>query len=64
MGRRAGLSLLDGRAFGVEFRDPAAFAKVFGVLRGRGVRRAGSRPREGRSGNLLRAAPDLLDIFN
>ncbi len=24
--------LLDGRAFGVEFRDPAAFAKVFGAF--------------------------------
>ncbi|MFF3346658.1 hypothetical protein [Streptomyces sp. NPDC002779] len=26
------IPLLDGRAFGVEFRDPAAFAKVFGAF--------------------------------
>ncbi|MGX1508277.1 UNVERIFIED_CONTAM: hypothetical protein RKD43_006902 [Streptomyces graminofaciens] len=50
--------LRDGRAFGVEFRDPASFAKAFGALRGRVVRWTGGRPRESRSGNLPGAAPD------
>ncbi|MFF7265137.1 hypothetical protein ACFZCL_33325 [Streptomyces sp. NPDC008159] len=69
--------LLDGRAFGVEFRDPAAFAKVFGafaveacggpdIVRARAAAETYPQPRP------MRARPadddgswaDLLDIFN
>ncbi|MEV6581358.1 hypothetical protein AB0M92_24715 [Streptomyces sp. NPDC051582] len=68
--------LQDGRAFGVEFRDPAAFAKVFGAFAveacgGSGVVRARAaaatyseprpmRPRSPDDGSWL----DVLDIFS
>ncbi|WP_055714261.1 hypothetical protein [Streptomyces torulosus] len=69
--------LQDGRAFGVEFRDPAAFAKVFGafaveacggpdIVRARAAAENYPQPRP------MRARPadddgswtDLLDVFN
>jgi hypothetical protein len=69
--------LRDGRAFGVEFRDPAAFAKVFGafaveacggpdIVRARTATETYPQPRP------IRARPadddgswaDLLDVFN
>ncbi|MEV4865008.1 hypothetical protein ACFZC6_44985 [Streptomyces ossamyceticus] len=69
--------LLDGRAFGVELRDPAAFAKVFGafaveacggpdIVRARAAAETYPQPRP------IRARPadddgswaDLLDVFN
>jgi hypothetical protein len=69
--------LPDGRAFGVEFRDPAAFAKVFGafaveacggpdIVRARAAAETYPQPRP------MRVRPadddgswtDLLDIFN
>jgi hypothetical protein len=68
--------LWDGRAFGVEFRDPAAFAKVFGafavaacggpeIVRARAAAATYPEPRP----MLARPAadgsrPDLLDIFS
>lgn len=69
--------LQDGRAFGVEFRDPAAFAKVFGafavaacggpeIVRARAAAAAYPEPRpiRARPANDDGSWPDLLDIFN
>ncbi|MEV7557775.1 hypothetical protein [Streptomyces sp. NPDC089795] len=69
--------LLDGRAYGVEFRDPAAFAEVFGAFAvaacgGPEVVRARAstetypdpRPRVARSGDQGGSWPDVLDAFN
>ncbi|MDX3638540.1 hypothetical protein [Streptomyces sp. MB09-02B] len=69
--------LLDGRAFGVEFRDPAAFAEVFGafaveacggpdVVRSRAATRAYPDPLPIRPRRTDDAGswPDLLDIFD
>ena len=69
--------LRDGRAFGVEFRDPAAFAKVFGafavaacggpdIVRARAAAETYPDPRPMRSRPADDAGSwlDLLDIFN
>ncbi|WP_234314361.1 MULTISPECIES: hypothetical protein [unclassified Streptomyces] len=69
--------LRDGRAFGVEFRDPAAFAEVFGTFAlaacgGPDVVRARAsaetypepRPMRARSADHGGSWPDVLDIFN
>ncbi|MFJ7049900.1 hypothetical protein ACIQVC_41785 [Streptomyces sp. NPDC101112] len=69
--------LQDGRAFGVEFRDPAAFAKVFGafaveacggpdIVRARAVTETYPQPRpiRARPANDDGSWADLLDIFN
>jgi hypothetical protein len=69
--------LRDGRAFGVEFRDPAAFAKVFGAFAveacgGPDIVRARAAaetypdplPMRPRSARDAGSWPDLLDIFN
>jgi hypothetical protein len=70
--------LQDGRAFGVEFRDPAAFAKVFGafavaacggpeIVRARAAAATYPEPRpiRARPANDDGGSwPDLLDIFN
>jgi hypothetical protein len=69
--------LQDGRAFGVEFRDPAAFAKVFGAFAvtacgGPDIVRARAaaatypepRPMRPRPTDDRGSWPDLLDIFN
>ncbi|MCX5174863.1 hypothetical protein [Streptomyces virginiae] len=68
--------LRDGRAFGVEFRDPAAFAKVFGdfavaacggpeVVRARASAETypDPRPMRARSADQGGSWPDVLDIF-
>lgn len=69
--------LRDGRAFGVEFRDPAAFAKVFGafavaacggpdIVRARAAAETypDPRPMRHRSAADGGSRLDLLDIFN
>jgi hypothetical protein len=69
--------LLDGRAFGVEFRDPAAFAKVFGAFAveacgGPDMVRARAaaatypepRPMRARPADDAGSRLDFLDIFN
>ncbi|PIM66602.1 hypothetical protein CTU88_42005 [Streptomyces sp. JV178] len=69
--------LQDGRAFGVEFRDPAAFAKVFGafaveacggpdIVRARAVAETYPQPRpiRARPANDDGSWADLLDIFD
>ncbi|WP_030718014.1 hypothetical protein [Streptomyces sp. NRRL S-237] len=69
--------LRDGRAYGVEFRDPAAFAKVFGdfavaacggpeVVRARASAETypDPRPMTARSADHGGSWPDVLDIFN
>ncbi|MEF9914759.1 hypothetical protein RJT17_31890 [Streptomyces sp. P5-A9] len=69
--------LLDGRAFGVEFRDPAAFAKVFGafavaacggpdIVRARAARETypDPIPMRPRPGDDAGSWLELLDIFN
>ncbi|WP_371589568.1 hypothetical protein [Streptomyces virginiae] len=69
--------LRDGRAYGVEFRDPAAFAKVFGdfavaacggpeVVRARASTETypDPRPMRARSSDRGGSWPDVLDIFN
>ncbi|MGW2491373.1 hypothetical protein ACWCV9_29700 [Streptomyces sp. NPDC001606] len=69
--------LLDGRALGVEFRDPAAFAKVFGAFAveacgGADIVRARAaaatypepRPMRPRPAADTGSWPDLLDIFS
>ncbi|MET9598945.1 hypothetical protein [Streptomyces sp. NPDC006459] len=69
--------LLDGRAFGVEFRDPAAFAKVFGafaveacggpdVVRARASAETYPEPRPMRVRSTAGNGSwgDLLDIFD
>ncbi|MEE1758784.1 MULTISPECIES: hypothetical protein [unclassified Streptomyces] len=69
--------LRDGRAFGVEFRDPAAFAKVFGafaveacggpdIVRARAATETYPNPRpiRPRPTDDTGSWPDLLDIFN
>ncbi|MFI6003475.1 hypothetical protein ACIA98_24190 [Streptomyces sp. NPDC051366] len=69
--------LRDGRAFGVEFRDPAAFGKVFGAFAvaacgGPEIVRARAsaetypdpRPMRARPANDDGSWLDLLDIFN
>ncbi|MFF7312774.1 hypothetical protein [Streptomyces sp. NPDC008137] len=71
------IPLLDGRAFGVEFRDPAAFAKVFGafaieacggpdIVRARAATETYPEPRPTRSRPAGDAGSrlDFLDIFN
>ncbi|MGN9789799.1 hypothetical protein ACTMTU_01635 [Streptomyces sp. OZ13] len=67
--------LQDGRAFGVEFRDPAAFAKVFGafavaacggpeIVRARAATATYPEPRPMRARPADDGSwPDLLDIF-
>jgi hypothetical protein len=67
--------LLDGRAYGVEFRDPAAFAKVFGafavetcggpeMVRARAATATYPEPRPMRARSSDGGSgPDLLDIF-
>ncbi|MET9684843.1 hypothetical protein [Streptomyces coeruleorubidus] len=68
--------LLDGRAFGVEFRDPAAFAKVFGafavaacggpeIVRAKAAAATYPEPRPMRARPADHGSwPDLLDIFS
>ncbi|MFI9769552.1 hypothetical protein ACIHJG_22160 [Streptomyces sp. NPDC052415] len=69
--------LMDGRAFGVEFRDPAAFAKVFGAFAvaacgGPDLVRARAAaethpdplPMRRRPSGQGDSWPDLLDVFN
>ncbi|WP_086560539.1 hypothetical protein [Streptomyces africanus] len=68
--------LLDGRAFGVEFRDPAAFAKVFGafavaacggpeIVRARAAAATYPEPRPMRARSADDGSwPDILDIFD
>lgn len=69
--------LLDGRAFGVEFRDPAAFAKVFGafaveacggpdIVRARAAAETYPEPRpmRPRPADNAGSGLDFLDIFN
>ncbi|MBR8643735.1 hypothetical protein KEF29_41165 [Streptomyces tuirus] len=69
--------LRDGRAFGVEFRDPAAFAKVFGafaveacggpdIVRARAAAETYPEPRpmRPRPADDQGSWPDLLDIFD
>ena len=68
--------LRDGRAFGVEFRDPAAFAKVFGafatdacggpeIVRARAAAATYPAPRPMRARPGADSSwPDLLDIFS
>ncbi|MFJ6048452.1 hypothetical protein [Streptomyces sp. NPDC092307] len=68
--------LRDGRAFGVEFRDPAAFAEVFGafavaacggpdIVRARAAAETYPQPRpiRARSADSGGSWPDVLDIF-
>ncbi|MFB7653432.1 MULTISPECIES: hypothetical protein [unclassified Streptomyces] len=67
--------LLDGRAFGVEFRDPAAFAKVFGafaveacggpeIVRAKAAAANYPEPRPMRARSTHDGSPlDVLDIF-
>ncbi|MEU9578732.1 hypothetical protein [Streptomyces chilikensis] len=71
--------LLDGRAYGVEFRDPAAFAEVFGAfavaecggpdaVRAKAAAAVYPQPRPMRvrsagSGSGSGSGPDLLDVF-
>ncbi|MEE1797664.1 hypothetical protein PUR57_03050 [Streptomyces sp. JV176] len=75
--RMVWVPLRDGRAFGVEFRDPAAFAKVFGafavaacggpdIVRTRAAAETYPDPLPMRSRRSDGAGswPDLLDIFN
>lgn len=76
---RAGVwvPLLDGRAYGVEFRDPAAFAEAFGafavaacggpdMVRARAAAETypDPRPMRARSSGDDGSWTDLLDIFN
>ncbi|WP_327265926.1 hypothetical protein OG444_35285 [Streptomyces sp. NBC_01232] len=69
--------LLDGRAYGVEFRDPAAFAEAFGafavaacggpdMVRARAAAETypDPRPMRARSSGDDGSWTDLLDIFN
>ncbi|MGW7453094.1 hypothetical protein [Streptomyces sp. NPDC054787] len=69
--------LRDGRAFGVEFRDPAAFAKVFGsyavaacggpdIVRARAAVETypDPRPMRPRRTNDAGSRADFLDLFN
>ena len=72
------MPLRDGRAFGVEFRDPAAFAKVFGafaveacggpdIVRARAAAETYPDPlplQPRRSADDAGSWLDLLDIFN
>ncbi|WP_247701930.1 hypothetical protein [Streptomyces sp. F63] len=68
--------LRDGQAFGVEFRDPAAFAKVFGAfavaacggpdnVRARAATETYPEPRpiRPRPSGDAGSSPDFLDIF-
>ncbi|QNP61668.1 hypothetical protein [Streptomyces genisteinicus] len=66
--------LRDGRAFGVEFGDPAAFAEVFGsfaveacggpdVVRARARTETYPEPRPMRARSGGGSGPDLLDLF-
>ncbi|MEU9256062.1 hypothetical protein AB0D66_30030 [Streptomyces sp. NPDC048270] len=68
--------LRDGRAFGVEFRDPAAFAEVFGAfavaecggpeaVRARAAAETYPEPRPMRARSAAAGGtPDLLDLFD
>ncbi|MGP3685647.1 hypothetical protein ACTVZO_13190 [Streptomyces sp. IBSNAI002] len=68
--------LRDGRAFGVEFRDPAAFAEVFGAfavaecggpeaVRTRAATETYPEPRPMRARSAAAdGTPDLLDLFD